>query len=164
MEGEQKVNDLTARDVMTTDLYTTFPSLPLADLQRELCQRRISGAPVVERDRLVGLVSRADIVQRLDLGHVFTDFVLEYERDYEGRDIQGVEGAARAEENLGRQLSGLCVRDAMTTHPITVASETPVSRIAKLMCERRIHRVVVTERDCPVGIVATLDLVRLLSE
>ena len=158
------MKNLTARDVMTTDLYTVSPTLPLVDLQGELYQRRISGAPVVEDGRLVGLVSRADIVRRVDLSHVFADFVLEYERDYEGRSTQGSDGTTPTDEIIGRQLSGLCVRDAMTTIPITATPDTPISHIARLMHERRIHRVIVAENGRPVGIVATLDLVRLLTE
>ena len=104
------------------------------------------------------LLSESDIQRRI------SEMAADIERDYEGRSMRGSDGTSPTDEVIGRQLSGLCVRDAMTTDPITATPDTPISHMAKLMHERRIHRVIVTEDGRPVGIVATLDLVRLLAE
>lgn len=158
--------ELTARDLMTRDLFVVVEGLPLAELEWELCRRRISGAPVVRDGRLVGLVTRADIVRRVGMGYVLSDLVMEFYRELEGR-LTGApsEGDTPqiAAETLGEQLSGLCVRDAMTHQPITVGPDTPVAEVAKLMYENRIHRVIVVEDHRPVGLIATLDLIRLLA-
>jgi CBS domain-containing protein len=49
-----------------------------------------------------------------------------------------------------------------TYRPISVPGATPVDEVARLMIERHMHHVVVTEGDRIVGIVSSLDLVRSL--
>jgi signal-transduction protein with cAMP-binding, CBS, and nucleotidyltransferase domain len=44
--------------------------------------------------------------------------------------------------------------------PITVDAATSVVEVARLMLERRIHHVVVTQYGCMVGVVSALDFVR----
>jgi CBS domain-containing protein len=54
------------------------------------------------------------------------------------------------------------VEDLMTPDPACVGVDTPVTEIARLMAERRIHRVIVTDRvGIPVGIVTSLDLLEV---
>jgi CBS domain-containing protein len=53
----------------------------------------------------------------------------------------------------------VCVQDFMTEDPITVAPNTAVERVAQIMYQKRIHRVVVVdEENFPLGILTTLDL------
>jgi CBS domain-containing protein len=52
-------------DVMTTEVITAAPNTPLRDIAKLLEQHRIKRVPVVERDRIVGLVSRANLVRAL---------------------------------------------------------------------------------------------------
>lgn len=49
-----------------------------------------------------------------------------------------------------------------TYRPISVTASTPVGDVARLMVERRIHHVIVTEADAIVGIVSSLDLIENL--
>ncbi|MQA88568.1 MAG: CBS domain-containing protein [Streptosporangiales bacterium] len=49
------------RDVMTTDLVTAWPDSPLRDAAREMAHRWIRHLPVVEGDRIVGVVSMRDV-------------------------------------------------------------------------------------------------------
>ena len=50
------------RDVMTQDVATVAPDTDLRDLAALLVERRISGVPVVENGRVVGVVSERDIL------------------------------------------------------------------------------------------------------
>jgi CBS domain-containing protein len=52
------------------------------------------------------------------------------------------------------------VGDLMTTNPITVSVDEPLSRIARTMLKERIHRVFVERDGEPVGVVSTKDLMR----
>lgn len=51
------------RDVMTTRLYTTSPDETLLDVMRLMTERRCRHVPVMEDDRLLGLVSIGDITK-----------------------------------------------------------------------------------------------------
>ncbi|WP_025602633.1 CBS domain-containing protein [Burkholderia sp. WSM2230] len=52
-------------DVMTTDVVTVEPDTPLGEVAGILETRRIKRVPVTEAGRLVGIVSRANLVQAL---------------------------------------------------------------------------------------------------
>ena len=67
---EELSYDLKIHEVMTKDLHTARPEMSLSDMLEMLRINRISGAPVIEDDKLVGVNSIEDIVrtmQRKDL-------------------------------------------------------------------------------------------------
>jgi CBS domain-containing protein len=54
-----------ARDVMTAKVITVAEDAPLGEIARLLEERRIKRVPVVRRGKLVGIVSRADLLRAL---------------------------------------------------------------------------------------------------
>ncbi|MEO8749694.1 MAG: CBS domain-containing protein [Allobranchiibius sp.] len=52
----------TAAELMTTALITVSPDCPVNDLRHLLVERRVRRVPVMRDGRLVGIVSRGDIV------------------------------------------------------------------------------------------------------
>ncbi len=163
---------LCARDAMTAELATISPNETLADLERLLLGRHIGGVPVVEGERLVGLVTRSDVVRTLStertLVEVQLDFYREYHQDPDApyrRVGEAMEREqTRAAEILAGRLVTLRVRDAMVTSVLTVDADAPLAEVARRLVKDRVHRLVVTERERPVGIVTTTDLVRLVAE
>ncbi|MEN8160464.1 MAG: CBS domain-containing protein [Myxococcota bacterium] len=59
------MKDLRARDVMAKDVFSVSPERTLLELEQELARQRITGAPVLDHGRVVGIVSRADIDARV---------------------------------------------------------------------------------------------------
>jgi CBS domain-containing protein len=56
---------MTAKDIMTREVITAPPTLPVKDLAMLLVKNQVSGVPVVdERGAIVGLVSEADIIAK----------------------------------------------------------------------------------------------------
>lgn len=152
-------------DIMSQKLFSVHPTMLLSDLEWEFSRRRISGAPVIEDGKLIGMISRADIVRRIGFSHAMSEMALDYYRQLEGaingNDPQELERLA--DQNLGSQLRTLHVRDAMTTHPATLGPDATPQQAAQLMLERGIHRLIVTVGEQPVGVVSTFDLVRVLA-
>ena len=62
---EELSYDLKIREVMTADLKTARPDMPLSKVLDILRINRISGLPVVENGKLVGVLSLEDIVRAL---------------------------------------------------------------------------------------------------
>lgn len=61
--AQRKVLDtLVVKEVMTSDVVTTSPDTPLAEVARVMLKQRIGCLPVVEGGRLVGIVTEADFV------------------------------------------------------------------------------------------------------
>lgn len=59
---------LKVRDVMTTTIYTKPPNSPMREAQEVMKANGITGIPVVENERLVGIVSMDDVIRALDEG------------------------------------------------------------------------------------------------
>lgn len=60
---EELAYDIKTADVMRSNVITVVPKMPMTDVLDLLRQKRISGAPVVEGQRLVGIVSMEDLVR-----------------------------------------------------------------------------------------------------
>ncbi|HET9314890.1 MAG TPA: CBS domain-containing protein [Vicinamibacteria bacterium] len=145
----------TAKDVMNAEVLSVAPELTVHELAGFLVEHQISGAPVVDhRGHLVGLVSLTDIADSDAL------------RDETVPETGGRGGrrARRGDDLAGLrvQTADLLVKDIMTPTVYSVEPDTPVPEMARTMVAGRIHRLVVTEGTRVVGIVTSLDLLRLL--
>lgn len=160
------MSSLSVADIMSKDLYAVDPDLPLSELEWELSRRRISGAPVIEDGKLVGMISRADIVRRIGFSHAMSQMALDYYRQLEGADenIRDSDYERLSDQTLGSQLRTLHVRDAMTRHPVTIGPEAHPQAAAQLMLDHGVHRVVVVLGAQPIGLVSSFDLVRLVAD
>jgi predicted transcriptional regulator len=52
------------RDLMTVNVYTVEPSTPLKIVATRMLEYGVSGMPVVDGDRVVGVVSETDILYK----------------------------------------------------------------------------------------------------
>jgi CBS domain-containing protein/anti-sigma regulatory factor (Ser/Thr protein kinase) len=82
---EELSYDLKVREVMTADLRSASPELPLAKVLDILRINRISGLPVIEDERLVGIVSLEDVVRAME-----KDDLLKTTREYMTRTVVSV--------------------------------------------------------------------------
>jgi len=153
----------TARDVMQAEVRTVGPGMALADLERAFLKERVTGFPVVERDgRLVGIVSRSDVVRQLSveqsLGEQISDY---YRQDGEPSEVAALPSVG---EHVGRRMEGLKVRDVMVERLVTVAPDEPLGDLARRLVKERIHRIPVVDDGRLVGIVSSIEFVRLFAE
>jgi CBS domain-containing protein len=63
-EDEERVH--TVADVMITDVVCVTPQLSLSELVQLFLEHEISGAPVLEGARVVGMVSKTDVVRAFE--------------------------------------------------------------------------------------------------
>ena len=79
---EELSYDLKIREVMTADVKTATPEMPLSRVLEILRLNRISGLPVVETEKLVGVLSLEDIVRALQKNELSAPT-----REYMTRDV-----------------------------------------------------------------------------
>lgn len=152
---------LRARDLMTTAVTTVDSGLPLAELERTLSELGISGAPVVDAaGNLVGVVSRLDIVRAVSGAQADAEAMLAYYRDVAGAEPSPSE----LSRMTGERAASLRVGDVMATDLLGVRPDLPLSDVAKLLVERRVHRVLVTDGARLVGLVSSLDIARAVGD
>lgn len=59
----RKAHGLVAEDVMTEPVVTILPGTPVEEIAHLMAERHIKRVPVVEHGRLVGIVSRGDVLR-----------------------------------------------------------------------------------------------------
>jgi predicted transcriptional regulator len=152
-----------ARDVMHRNLITTEPHQSLADLRHLLIESHVSGVPVVDNGRLVGIVSRSDLVRVEELVEALDAEVTE-EQLLENQTDGFSHSTGESFRQFRRRLSELTVKDAMRAQVLRCSPDTPVAEIAAEMVRHHVHRIVVVEGEQPVGIVSTLDIAALVAK
>lgn len=133
-------------DVMTTKVFTATRDMPLRLAATRMLEYGISGMPVVEGERVVGVVSETDILFKERSApdrQGLVDWLVHY-----GEDPPAAKLAART------------VGEAMTTPAVTIGSGKLVAEAAELMLDLRIDRLPVVNAGELVGIVTRADLVR----
>ena len=151
---------LTAAEVMHTPVVCAAPDEMLTDLERRLVDEDIGGVPVVEDGRLVGVVSRSDYL-RVPLVLEALDGYIQERAKWVGP-VNAIRDPSQVPD-FHERLEHMRVKDAMTRQVVTCSTESPVCEVASGMVDNHIHRVVVVDaEEHPVGIISSLDLVRLL--
>ena len=154
-----RIAELVAKDIMVSSVACIGLREVLTEVAQRLVDAQVTGLPVVEEGRLVGIVSRSDFVRAPVLLKTMDEYVSD--RLYE----DALQQRHRAEfDGFLSRLRHLTVADVMTTDVVTCAPDTPVEEIGTKMIRHHIHRVVVVDDDRPVGIVGSLDLVKLLGQ
>lgn len=143
-----------AHDIMTAPVITISPGTPVREIAALLVERRISGVPVVEDGRVVGLVSEGDLFRRHEIG---TDRSAADE-SWWFRLIKDDPAPSAYVKSHAR-----LAKDIMTRDVISVVEDTPVAEIASLFESRRIKRVPVLRYKKLVGIVSRANLVQALA-
>jgi CBS domain-containing protein len=117
---------------MTPDPISILETASLAEAAKILDARKITGLPVVSPEGIVvGVLSQTDLVR------------------------------ARANSHLVSSWPGLAVGQIMTKPALTIAATATIEEAARVMEERRVHRLVVCdEAATPIGIISTSDLLR----
>ncbi len=156
--------DWTASDVMQTDVRTVGAKMTLADLDRAFLEDRVSGFPVVQEGRLVGLACRSDVVRQLGVEQSVAETVSDYYRDVGGIRTDPAETLDSIARQVGARIEKLRVKDVMTHELITVSPADSLQEVARSLVEHRIHRLPVVDAGRLVGILTSLDLVRLFAE
>lgn len=157
---------LTAAHAMQTKVESVSPKMGLIDLERKLLSSGRGGFPVLEGGKLVGIVSRSDILRVLSIERSTAEQHADFYRTFEDsrRPESGETEAAARAALVGERAGRLTVADAMIRQVITVDPGQPLSELATMMLGAHIHRLPVVDEGRLVGLVTTLDIVRLVAE
>jgi len=146
---------LTAGDLMSAMIVSIPQNMSLQGAARRLTEYQVSGAPVVDDEgRCVGVISASDFV------HWAGD-------PSKARHVPVVPGCVCASWQIvdAEQISDEDrVNSFMTPDPVTVTSTTPVQKLAQMMLDAHIHRLIVVDRqERPIGIITSTDILAALA-
>lgn len=147
------------RAVMNTEPVSIPSDRPVAELEHLMVERHVTGVPVVDGGRVVGIVSRSDVVRQLDLEQSRLAEAAWYLEPFDVEELRDAD-RQRVAEALGARWAGLHVADLMVKDVVSVAPQATLQEAAACMVERRVHRLLVLQEGRLVGIVSALDLLR----
>lgn len=152
--------DYVASSVMKKDVKTVPPTMTVAELEARFNLHKVSGFAVVDDGKLVGVVSRSDVLAALSPGLDISQVIY--------RDDGGIEAdnqtVFRISDTLGDRANTLHVKDIMTTNVLTVGPNDYIHEAADIMYRKRIHRIFVIQDDRLEGIITPFDFVRLYAQ
>lgn len=147
------MKDMRVKHVMTHLVVTFQPDDTVHEAARRLAQNHISGAPVVEDGKVVGIITEYDIVRAIarpapvDRKLSFLDLLIQ--------DPNGANGDA--------DQRGLKVENIMTRHVTVIGDEATIWEAATSIERRGVKRLpVVDSQGHLCGIVSRADLVRVM--
>ncbi len=135
-------SDLLAQDVMSTPVLSTSPESSVDQLEQEFVRHGVSAMPVVENRQIVGIISRSDLMLLPVLW-------------------AAIESCAIAAGISSQSKPTFRVDDLMNRDVVKCSPEMELSQVAADMVNRHVHHVVVVKNGEPVGIISTLDIVKL---
>lgn len=148
----------TARDFMTPDPVTISRLAPVTDAARLMVSNHVGALPVVDGEKLIGIVTEGDLIMQ--------DVKLEFPTYVQLLDglIMYPPATARFESELKKAVAA-SVGDVMSSEPVTVQADTSLEDVATLFVDRDVSRLPVLDGDKVVGIISKSDIVRsLISE
>lgn len=143
----------TAGDIMTRDVITVNEDMKIFSIIELLNEKKISGVPVVNKDaKLVGIVTKSDLLGTF----IDQDIELSLNLSISLKDALGLQEPEKTEEKVS--VHEFEVKEVMSTDTITATEDTPVEKLAEMMIEAKIHRIIIVDDNGISGIVSTHDM------
>lgn len=176
------------RDIMTTEIHALEPGDSLRTAAELFSSEHISGAPVLQGGRAVGVLSTTDLLEldattpgaptrradEAEWGQFEAPESYEWSEDEPpavyftelwadaGADVlERFRETDRPEWNV---LDEHTVGEVMTRSVFALSPDTDAGEAARFMLDNDVHRVLVLEDDEMVGVVTTTDLVRAVAQ
>ena len=146
---ERLSREVTAAEIMTTDVVTVAPGTPVAEVAAAMGRRGVSGVPVVDAgQKVVGVISEKDFLTRMGVQDPKNFMSL-------------VANCLLTKGCVALPIKAAQAADIMNSPAVTVAPDTPVKDIALLLTQKGINRVPVTGPDGRLlGLVSREDVVQ----
>jgi len=141
-----------ASDIMTREVVAVAPDTPVREVAKLMVDERISGVPVMDHGKLVGILSENDLARRVEL-------------DTDKTRSSWLQFFTSEDTILTEYVHarGQVAGDVMTTKVVTVTRDTPIKDIAEILETRHIKRVPVVDGGQVVGIVSRANLIQALA-
>ena len=135
-------SELLAQDVMSSPVWSISPEAGIDQLEQEFVRHGVSAMPVVQQAKIVGIISRSDLM----LVPVLSAAI----------ESRGIAAGISSQSKPTFRVS-----DLMACEIVQCSPETKLDLVAADMVRQHVHHVVVVRNNEPVGIISSLDIVQL---
>ena len=150
---QQDIRDLRVAEISHEDWPTLGPDETVEGVIKLFAESGISGAPVVDNGRLVGLVTEGDLIFR-DADIKAPGFL----------DILGgliPLGSWEEYRKEALKSAGVTVDEVMTREPITISPDASLVEASTIMADKRVKILPVAEGDALQGVITRMDILTL---
>lgn len=147
-------------DFMNKDVIYFKPDDTIFDAAKVFSEKNISGAPVVENEKVVGVVSESDIVNFMSMKFGKKPSVLP---SISLIIFSFIKEQTKFKDEIER-ISKTKIKDIMSKEIVCAHPEMNLLDAASLMKKKDVNRLPVIDKGKLVGIIARADLIRALIE
>jgi CBS domain-containing protein len=142
-------------DIMTHEVVFVRPDTPVSEVAELLVKHNISGVPVVDNTKIMGVVTEEDLIMRdtiIDAPHVLSIF-----------DSVFYLGSRKHFDEEMHKILATEAGELMRGKAVVISAEASVQELATLMVKKEVNPVPVVDADGLLcGIVSRSDLVKLM--
>jgi len=151
--------DLKITDIMTKEVVSVAPEMPLFEAAKKLSEHNFDGVPVVDNEnKLLGILTEYDLISQSSSIHLPTLQKILQDINVFGKD------KSRFKKEF-QDVIALKVKDAMNKEPLTLRDDASYDEIVKTFRDH--HRVnpipVINNEGKVVGVVSRYDVLKPLS-
>ena len=145
---------LSVKDIMTRDLITVTPEMDIAQATKIILEKDINGVPVLDGDKLVGILCQSDLIAQQKKFPIPSIFTL-----LDG--IFPLTSMKRLEKET-KKIAATTVAQAMSSDPFAVEPDMSIEEVATIMVNKNFHTLPVLDKEKLVGIVGKKDILETL--
>lgn len=147
------------KDVMTRDVITCKPSDSIESIVKLMSEKDISGLPVVEGDKVAGMVTEADIMRLLAVpvrsNTLWLPSPLEVWLEIPLKDLMELRRLQRSVKDMGEQK----VSTIMNKDVLSIGQDDDVEDAAAIMVKHKVNRLPAIKDGKLVGIITRDDII-----
>ena len=128
------------KDYMTAPAISISAETGLSDAHKIMADKKVRRLPVVEKDKLVGIVSLTDVLE-----------------------AKPSTASPLSMWEVGHLVSKMKVKDIMTTDIFSIDQDATIADAARMMLEKKFSGIPVTDNGKLIGIITESDIFRILA-
>ena len=137
---------MTVKEIMTKEVITVSPGASLKEIGEILKEKRISGVPVVEEGKILGVITLTDLLRILN--HI-----------YEWKNLESKMKELNLSEMFEEEKLKSKASDLMSRDVFTLNEDDSLDEVMRLMFAKKIHTLPVVKDGALIGIVGKRDLI-----
>ena len=153
---------MNVKDVMNSDVVSCRPDDEISSAAKLLKEHDISGLPVVDDGKIVGIVTEADVLKLLEVpehGGLWLPSPFEV-FEIPIRELINWEDTKHMLTDIGSKP----ISDIMESEVYTISAESSIEDASSIMVKHKVNRLPVLDDGELVGIITRGDIIRGLAE
>ena len=145
---------LKVKDIMTSNPITVTLETEIVQATKIILEKGINGVPVLDGDKLVGILCQSDLIVQQKKFPVPSLFTL----------LDGIFPLTSMKhlEKETKKIAATTVAQAMTTDPFTIQPEMSIEEVATIMVNKNFHTLPVVDKGNLIGILGKKDILETL--